>query len=238
MSHYRRLFFATAITLVASCFLSQPCLCQTAQTAFTPEETQLVLKKLDKMITATPKDPDLYYLRASTKAMSGDYKAAIPDLAQARDLGTKKYEFDVYSLLGVCYTMEKNHAEALVNYNRAVSLKPFDADAYSNRGGSYCQLGKYREALADFSQAIKLDSSLGDPYSGIGECYCKSGQYAYAITYLNKAIARDRQNFESYFYRGTAYQKLGQPQVAARDFAEAKRLGWAPNRIYMHSKTK
>lgn len=54
------------------------------------------------------------------------------------------------------------------------------------------------------------------------------------LQYLDKGISRDPKNFESIYLRGTIYQKLGKPQAAAKDFAEAKRLGYQPGKAYFH----
>lgn len=221
-------------TVIYGFSTASPVLAQATTAEQIAEQSKAVISKITKMIKANPDDADLYYMRAAAKVMGEDYAGALPDLAKARDKGTKKYEYEVYELLGMCHTMLKDYDEALVCYDRALSLKPSQAVSYSNRGSAYGKLNRFREAIGDFNTAIKLDSSMGDPYEGIGECYCKGGQYAYAITYLSKAISRDRENFESYYYRGCAYQKLGQAQAAAKDFAEAKRLGYEPGKPYFH----
>jgi len=221
-------------TVICGLSTASPALAQDTTKEQIAEQSKAVISKITKMIKANPEDADLYYMRAAAKVMNENYEGALPDLAKARDKGTKKFEYEVYDLLGMCHTMQKNYDEALVCYDRALSLRPSKASSYSNRGSAYVKLNRLREAFNDFSTAIKLDSSLSDPYEGIGECYCKGGQYAYAITYLNKAISRDRENFESYYYRGCAYQKLGQTQAAAKDFAEAKRLGYEPGKQYFH----
>lgn len=219
-------------TIILTCQL--PILAQSETPEELAAEHKAVISKITKMIKANPQDADLYYMRGLAKVMAENYAGAIPDLAKARDLGTKKYECDVYSLLGACHAMEKDFAEALVCCERVVSLRPSDSVSYSNRGGAYVKLNRFKEAFADFTTAIKLDSSKPDSYEGIGECYCKTGQYKYAIDYLTKAINRDRENFEAFYYRGYSYQMSGQPQAAAKDFAEAKRLGYEPGKVYFH----
>ena len=182
-------FIERAALLIACCAViygsstASPVLAQASTPEQIAEQSKAVISKITKMIKANPDDADLYYMRAAAKVMGEDYAGALPDLAKAREKSTKKYEYEVYELLGMCHTMLKDYDEALVCYDRALSLKPSQAVSYSNRGSAYGKLNRFREAIGDFNTAIKLDSSMGDPYEGIGECYCKGGQYAYGKHY-------------------------------------------------------
>ncbi|MBK7841353.1 MAG: tetratricopeptide repeat protein [Candidatus Obscuribacter sp.] len=186
---------------------------------------------INQKIKDDPNNSGLYCMRGTLKMLKDDYHGAINDFIKARDLGQVS---QVHDYLGICYTRLKDYNSALNSYNTALSITPNSAPLLNNRGDTFLKLNRLKEAFADFSAALKLDSTLSDAYSNIGECYMKSGQYAYALQYFDKGISRDPKNFEAIYLRGTIYQKLGKAQAAAKDFAEAKRLGYEPGKTYFH----
>ena len=186
---------------------------------------------INQKIKDDPNNSGLYFARGSLKMLKDDYQSAINDFIKARDLGEVG---QVHYYLGICYSRLNDSNSALNSYNTALSITPNSAPLLNNRGCTFLKLNRIREAFTDCSAALKLDSTLSDAYSNLGECYMRSGQYAYALQYFDKGISRDPKNFEAIYLRGTIYQKLGKAQAAAKDFAEAKRLGYEPGKTYFH----
>ena len=54
------------------------------------------------------------------------------------------------------------------------------------------------------------------------------GQYKQAIQDLDEAIRLDPQHEAAYSNSGKAYSNLGEQELADRDFAKAKELGYDP----------
>ena len=53
--------------------------------------------------------------------------------------------------------MNRQHHQAINNYNEVLRLDPFFVDAHNRRGSEYFKLGNIKKSIADFDNAINLD---------------------------------------------------------------------------------
>jgi len=86
--------------------------------------------------------------------------------------------------------------KAMYHYNKALELDPGYVQAYNNRGAAHGFMGEHDKALADFNASIRLNPKAPMPYCNRGFVYLYRAQAAVA----NKRF-----------------------ELAARDFAEAKK---------------
>lgn len=196
------------------------------------QELKTMLPQINDLVKNQPTGKNLF-ARGSLHFMLHDFEKAESDLAAAEALHFNEQPFELNQNRGASLLILKRYPEALESLNKALKVKPNSAIALANRGSAYCELKQYREALNDSLEAIRYDSRISGAYNTIGDCYLKSGQYKYAIQYLDQTIKRSPKNFEAFHLRGEAYQKLGQAVAAARDFATAKALGYAPGKAYV-----
>jgi tetratricopeptide (TPR) repeat protein len=63
-------------------------------------------------------------------------------------------------------------AEAVVLYDRILSLKPDLPEVHSNRGAALAGLGRLGEAEAGYRRAIALKPDFGDAYNNLGNLLC------------------------------------------------------------------
>jgi tetratricopeptide (TPR) repeat protein len=86
----------------------------------------------------------------------------------------------------------KKYKQAIVDYDRIISLDPADAGAYNDRGLAKMQLGRTYEAISDFSDAIrnkKRQLQESSSYENRADAYIKTQQWELAIEDLTTAIS-------------------------------------------------
>jgi tetratricopeptide (TPR) repeat protein len=54
----------------------------------------------------------------------------------------------------------RNHADAIVSYDRAISIDPGVAPVWFNRGNALLALGRADEAVESYDRALALDPSF------------------------------------------------------------------------------
>jgi tetratricopeptide (TPR) repeat protein len=86
----------------------------------------------------------------------------------------------------------KQFQQAILDYDRILSVDPQDRGAYHDRGLAKMQLGRDYDAISDFSSAIKMQPrELMQHYSyeNRADAYVKTGQWDRAIGDLTTAIS-------------------------------------------------
>jgi tetratricopeptide (TPR) repeat protein len=61
---------------------------------------------------------------------------------------------EAYFNRGVLYDYLGEYDNAILNYDRVISINQNHADAYSNRGLAYFNLKDYKKAIQSYSRAI------------------------------------------------------------------------------------
>ena len=84
-----------------------------------------------------------------------------------------------------------DYEQALLAYEKAISLDPGHAVAWSNRGGALNNLKRYDEGLAASEKAIALDPKFAMAWSNKGVALYGLLRYDEALVALDRAIALD-----------------------------------------------
>ena len=61
--------------------------------------------------------------------------------------------------------------EALVSYDRALTLRPDFAEALLNRGASLHELERFDEALASYNRALTLRPNFAEAHNNLGNTF-------------------------------------------------------------------
>lgn len=56
-----------------------------------------------------------------------------------------------------CYYMKNDFEEAVLHYQKALSINPDKIECYYNLGNTYCIMEKFEEALECFERVVKDD---------------------------------------------------------------------------------
>ena len=165
---------------------------------------------------------ETYFVRGNTKAVLGQYLAAVSDYDKAIQL--KPDHAMAYYNRGLAKYHLGQYLAAISDYDKTVQLKPNDAIAYSNRGAAKADLGQHFAAIKDFDKAIQLKPDAANAYNNRGAAKAKLGQYSAAISDYDKAIQLEPNVANAYNNRGLAKYYLGQYLVAISDYDKAIQL--------------
>ncbi|MBS1990447.1 MAG: tetratricopeptide repeat protein [Cyanobacteria bacterium SZAS LIN-3] len=194
------------------------------------DQIKSMLPMLDASISKDPSRPEAYYIRASSRSVTGDLAGAEADFATAESLHYSANQFDFNAHRGANYMLMKKYDLALAQFNKALAIRPNSVPCLINKASAEYELGQYRQALADSFKTLQQGRQSAAATFVVGSCYMKSGQYKYALEYLNKSIALMPGNFEAVHNRGLVYEKMGKANLAAADLARAKAMGYEPGK--------
>ncbi len=96
--------------------------------------------------------------KAGSALEANDYNLAIDHYLLCLDAGelTTETLAQVYYGLGIAYSANGSHNQAIKDYTEAINLRPDHAWAYNNRCWSYGILHRAEEALDDCDEALRL----------------------------------------------------------------------------------
>jgi tetratricopeptide (TPR) repeat protein len=136
------------------------------------------------------------------------------------------------------YEDQKDHDQAIADYDNAIRHNPQSDYAFFRRGYSEVKKSDYERALSDLSKAIELNpNSLRPSYLSAafhlrGQLYLRRGDYERTVTDFMEAIRLDpslrerlRLNLaDAIGKRGRNYARKGEYDRAIADYSEAMRL--------------
>jgi arylsulfatase A-like enzyme/Flp pilus assembly protein TadD len=132
---------------------------------------------------------------------------------------------DVWTQLGIAFTMKREYPEALESYKKALSLDMTNAFIYSNMGFLYysifLQTGKMEDndrALECYRKAVEIDPQMASAYNGLGGAYKSRGQVDEAIQAWEKSLELDPDYGYSLYNLGVAYLQVGEKEKALKLF--------------------
>jgi tetratricopeptide (TPR) repeat protein len=135
---------------------------------------------------------------------------------------------------------QKEYAQALGKYDKAIELNPGSGDAYAGKGSTLRMLGRYPEAVAALDKAIAINPRDVWDYRERGACYADDGKYVEALTNYDKAIELDPEDKFAYGLKGSALRALSRYPEAVVALDKVIELDpqyvWAYNeRAYVYS---
>lgn len=119
---------------------------------------------------------------------------------------------------------QKDWAEALKTFDRALAISPQYADAYVAMGDTYISMGKYAEGIKAYNQAISIAPSNPDAHYGLGAAYNDLEQYGDATNHFAQAIRLDPDFAEAHYGIGYAYLRRQRFKEALAYLRRAVRL--------------
>ena len=134
------------------------------------------------------------------------------------------YSFMVWNILSVSAAEIGNHDQAIIAYNKVISLKPDHAEAYSNMSVSLQEQGKLNEAVEACKKAILFNPNYAKAYFNMGNALKDQGKLDEALDAYNKSISLNPNYVEAFINLGVVLQDLGKLDEALDAYNKALAL--------------
>jgi len=187
--------------------------------------------ELNKLLVASPNDPEVYVLAARLLRKQGDVVEAEKMAREAQKLDYKSSE--AYTELGYVYMEMMERAEnkqelftqAFDHFFMAAQYDPSNPMPHIALARAYYINMQMERSIDEILKAREL--SFGNP-----EAYYKIGQYYYAINEFEKARQYFRKsleaggdkNFRAYYELGVVYEQDGEIKKAQESYLKALKL--------------
>ena len=191
--------------------------------------TQLLLTHVD----ADGNDSPAILIENTTAA---NRAANIPEFVNVSPDGLLRIESpatESYRLSDLALELGKQgrHAEAIEQWQLALTLNPDDAGAESNLGVSLAKAGRPRDAIAHFDKALALNPQDASAHANAGGILAQLGRLEEALPHLQQAIALAPNSAHAHYNLGAAlYAGRGDARGALAEWRTALRLdpGYVP----------
>ena len=84
---------------------------------------------------------------------------------------------------------KEKYREAIVDFEKAISLKPDYLNAYIGLGAMYQNLREYKAAIETYKRALSIDPNHSGTHNNLAVVYYTMGQYKLALEHVDKAQA-------------------------------------------------
>jgi tetratricopeptide (TPR) repeat protein len=221
-----RLFLVFVLCVASSCLFGQGTRVTTAQkalfdeavTQFQKKDFQGAIATISKLITANPGVAEAYYIRGQCNLFQGNFAESIPDLTMTIKLASNTRGIEeVYNNRGAAYQAIGNDTNAILDFDKAISLNPNHAAPYNGRGVLLDKQGQTDKALSDFNKAIELDPKGAAAYVGRGYIRFARNDLAGALADFQKVIDFDPNVAAAFLIRGTIRGLQGRWEVSVDD---------------------
>lgn len=138
-----------------------------------------------------------------------------------------------YNNRGMALAEQGRLAEAIEDYDRAISLEPDYVRALNNRGSARLVQGDHEAAIRDFNQALRLDPAYAESYYNRGLALDYLGDKEGAIRDYGAAIDLKPDFADAYYGRGGARANVGDLGGAVEDFSAALEIDQDHARAYL-----
>ena len=200
---------------------------------FDREGNLLARKMAEEAIDLDPNYPRGYRLLATTHwpdVLLGISKAPKQSLTEAARLYRKVIAMDpsdaqAQALLGIVYTMMRQHEKGIAAGERAVAISPNAADAHAMYGYVLHFSGRHSEAIDSTQKAIRLNPFPPNWYFSIlGMAYCHAGLHKEAVAALKKALHFEPNSVPFRLNLAAAYSLSNDERNARAEIEEVLRL--------------
>lgn len=186
-------------------------------------------------ITIAQKDnPVLLVDKAELLIENGNYHEAIKILDAAIE------SFDDYAkayfLRGFVYKKIKKDSDAIINFQRSLSIDKDQVATYINLGEMFFSKDNLEKTLDYFLSAFKLDNKNEGLIYKISYIYKNIGNIENAIKYINLCISINHSKSYYYLFRGACYDEESNYDLALEDYNTALSIN-ADNHLVLHNRS-
>jgi len=136
------------------------------------------------------------------------FKEAIDTWEEYLGYGENEFDIAVLTRLGDTYKKIGMKDQALVQYNKAISIDPVNPYALSGLGLLLFQLGKYEKSLDYWHKLLEIEKDDIRVLTNIGNCYRKMGRWNEALKYFYQAMNIEENNFYALYGIADSYRGM------------------------------
>ena len=129
-----------------------------------------------------------------------------------------------WKILGASFKATGRASEALIAFQKAITLSPTDAEAHNALGVAFQELGRLEEALASLTQATALKPNYAEAHGNLGNTLKEMGRLDDAVARYERVIALLPNSAEAYSNLGCTLQELNILEEARTNCTKAIRL--------------
>ena len=209
------------------------------------ESNALAQQMAEEAIYLDPEYANAYVTLGRThffEVFLGSSKSPKDSIAKAIELTKKALALDdssadAHSLLGVLYTVIRQHDKGVAEAERAVVLDPNYATAHQRLGWVLRFAGRPEEAISAIKKAIRLNPfPPGIYYHNLTLAFLYAGQCEKSTVACKKALHREADNLFAHISATVAYSMCGMEKEARETAAGVLRINPRFNTKYFAKK--
>ncbi|WWD17246.1 hypothetical protein CI109_101684 [Kwoniella shandongensis] len=135
---------------------------------------------------------------------------------------------------GNCFSLQKDHDEAMRCFRRATQVDPGCAYAWTLCGYEAIEMEEYDRAIAFYRTAIRTDARHYNAWYGMGLVYLKTGKHKYAEHHFRRAVEINPTNAVLLCCVGMVLEQSDDIVQAIRYYERA--VAYAPDSPMVHFK--
>ncbi len=185
-------------------------------------------KKYSKLITlglklyeTNPNDPQLLYLLGLTNININNF---IDAEMYFKNLVSIKNTPEIYYTYGNIQKKLKKYDEAIISFEKAISLNPKFSEAYNNLGNTYKLINKRVEAITNLKKAISFKSTNIEALFNLSTILKENNEYKELILIYKKILDFDKSNIKTLYNLGSTYLFLGDIKKGRECFEKIYKL--------------
>ena len=185
-------------------------------------------KTFRPILGSLPDNPGLLYAAGVSLVKSGDSIAGqrlLTRVLESRDAAP-----ELHVVIGQAYSDQAKFAEALDEYNKALSMNPKIGDAHAGIGMVYFKQGRLDDAIEEFRRELKQNPDSTVARYQTAYIFLQQNRPAEAMPLLAEVLRRNPENADGHYQMGKALLETGDAPGAVRHLETAVRL--QPSQAY------
>ncbi|MGC2246882.1 MAG: sulfatase-like hydrolase/transferase [Terriglobales bacterium] len=181
---------------------------------------------LEEVVSKEPSLP-LYSKLGDWMLLNNDFHSAMPVFRKALEMDPGSMQ--LHFRLAKCLMATQDFDAAIPELEKVVARVPNEVEAHSLLELAYSRTNRVADAIKECRTVLEYDPEDYGSYLILGQSQARSGDPQAGIATLKKAASLQPESPIAHVWLADIYDQLGQKADAARERAEAKRLGTVPH---------
>ena len=129
-----------------------------------------------------------------------------------------------YNYIGDALRQNGSFDDAIISYQKALTIKPKVAEVYFNMGCAFQKKDAFNQALVCYRQAISIKPDYAKAHNNIGTVLHRTGALSDALISYHKALSANPEYAEAHYNIGNINTALGESAAAIENYTQAARI--------------